>query len=381
MGLMSDQALESFFLDTTHSWFQALRVQQIEFASQVQALSIPHILAGQDVLVEAQTGSGKTLAYLLPMLARIDQQAKHLQALIIVPTRELAMQVYRELQNLTEESAVRVQSLTGGADLKRQLDKLKMHPHIAVGTPGRILELIGKRKLRMHDVRMIVVDEVDQLLAPSFLAPTEQILKSALRDRQLCFFSATTNKQVEQFSARWMNEPNILKCAVTQKTAVSLQQFAMIVDERDKIDDLRKLAHALRPSAALVFVNDGAEIGEIVSKLQFHGLSIDAIYAGQGEHERADVMRRFRTKKLNILLATDVAARGLDFPHVDAVINYDWPDDEERYLHRVGRTARMGKSGTALSFVTKFQSKQVEKLSKRIGAVIAFRTLARGKLM
>ncbi len=362
-------------------WLRNLQTRKVVQASPVQQASIPHVLAGRDVLVQSQTGSGKTYAYLLPILQRLRADLKQPQAAVIVPTRELAMQVFRELQMLLEGSELRAEALAGGADLQRQVEKLRLHPQIVVGTPGRLVELISKRKLRMHDVKMIVVDEADQLLKQGFQKDVEQIIKSTLRERQLLFFSATLGKEVRAMADRSMREPQLIEVEAASKTVAQLQQFVIYVDERDKIDALRRLTHALTPKAALLFVNDTHEIGEIVAKLQYVGLSVAAIYADQGKQERADVMRRFREGKLLLLVSTDVAARGLDFPDVDLVVNYDLPDTEEHYVHRVGRTARMGRSGTAVSLATDYQRKAVERYGRRLSAEISERVLLRGQLL
>lgn len=361
-------------------WLVNLQARKVVQASEVQERAIPQVLAGRDVLVQSQTGSGKTYAYLLPVLQRLQGDLRQPQAAVIVPTRELAMQVYRELQMLIEGSALQAVALAGGADLLRQVDKLKQHPQIVVGTPGRLVELIKKRKLRMHDVRTIVIDEADQLMWQGFQADIEQVLKSTMRDRQLLLFSATLGKEVRTFADGWMRDPVMVEVLAASKTVSQLQQFVVYVDERDKIDVVRRLTHALAPKAVLLFVNDKDEIGEVVAKLQYATLSAAAIYADQGKQERADVMRRFREGKLLLLVATDVAARGLDFPDVELVINYDLPDTEEHYVHRVGRTARMGRSGTAVSLATTYQKKMVEKYGRRLGAAIEERVLARGQL-
>lgn len=362
-------------------WLRALAEREVHYASDIQAKAIPLILEGRDLLAEAQTGSGKTYAYLLPVLSRLNIQLKQLQAVVVVPTRELALQVYRELQFLLSDSELVAQALAGGADIKRQLDKLKEKPQIVVGTPGRLVELIGRKKLRMHDVKMIVADEADRLLEDGFANDVAQIIKSTLRDRQLLFFSATINSAVRHFAEQHAKDAVTVDVPRAAKTVPQLQQFAVILDERDKIDGIRKLMHALKPAKALAFVNQIDELGELAAKLQYVGLAADAIYAEQGQRERADVMRRFRDGKVNLLLATDVAARGLDVPELELVINYDLPDSEEQYLHRVGRTARMGRSGTAVTLLPYYRQKQLQKLSGQIGAEIEVRILARGQLM
>jgi superfamily II DNA/RNA helicase len=270
--------------------------------------------------------------------------------------------------------------LAGGADLKRQLEKLKNHPQVVVGTPGRLCELIRLRKLRMHDVKVIVADEVDQLVSAGFVADVESIIQHALRDRQLLFFSATIDGNVRKLAGKWMRDPLEIAIAAETKTVTTLKQYALMTDERDKIDDVRRLLHALKPRSALVFANDAHELGEMVAKWQYAGLAVDAIYSGQGQMERADVMRKFREGKLSILVATDVAARGLDFADLDLVINYDLPETEEHYLHRVGRTARMGRSGTAVTFVCSYERKKLARLGRRILASIEERKLVRGQL-
>ncbi len=365
----------------TAVWLARLEARKIVQPSAVQQAVIPHVRAGRDVLAQSQTGSGKTLAYLLPVLEKVNVALRQPQVLIVVPTRELVMQVWRESQSLLEGGPLLAAALAGGADIRRQLDKLKEHPHVIVGTPGRLLELINKRKLRMHDVRTIVLDEADQLLKQGFLPDIEALIKCTLRERQMLLFSATLGREVRTLAGRWMREPECLEVSQASRTPGQLAQYAVQVEERDKIDEVRRLTHAVKPRAALVFVNEMDELGEILAKLQFVGLTAALIYAQQGQMERAEAMRSFREGRAQLLVATDVAARGLDFPDVELVINYDLPQSDEHYLHRVGRTARMGRSGTAITLFTKFERKKLEQLARKLGAPIEERKVKFGNLV
>lgn len=363
--------------------FYVKRLQElgIREPSPIQADAIPLILEGKDIVAQSQTGTGKTLAFALPLLQRIDGTAREVQALILVPTRELGMQIVQTLEELTKDSGIRVQQLIGGASIERQIDKLKLKPQVVVGTPGRVQELVKLRKLKLHQIRTVVVDEVDQVFELGSMQDVEALFKGMLREKQLLFFSATLPAPLQQVVDRWMREPVYVRVKPAQRTSETLEHYYFVSEERDKIDTLRRLVRQYNPKAAIVFINETDDIGEAVAKLQYAGLSVEGLYGDSFKQERAKTMQAFRAGRFQLLLATDVAARGLDLPQVTHVINLDPPVDADHYVHRVGRTGRMGRQGTALSIVTPRQQFIMDKFSKTLGIEIKRRELSHGRIV
>lgn len=359
----------------------ALREMEIAEPTPIQAEAIPVIAAGKDVVAQSQTGTGKTLAYLLPVVQKLDPQLKGLQAVVLVPTRELCMQILREAEVLTAGSGLTVQALIGGVPVARQLDRLKLHPQLIVGTPGRVLELIKLRKLKMNAVRSIVVDEADQVFELGSMTETENIVRSALRDRQLIFFSATMPEGIGETIGRWANDPEEIKIEPTKRLPEQVEHLYFQCEPRDKVDMLRRIVRLLNPKAALVFVNETEDIAEIVAKMQYVGLSIEALYGESDKTERARVLKGFREGRFQLLLATDVAARGLDIKGLTHVIHFDLPIDADHYVHRAGRTGRMGRKGTSVSIVTPREQFIIDKFERTLGISIEQKAMYRGALV
>jgi ATP-dependent RNA helicase DeaD len=362
-------------------FLEPLKKQNIEQPTQVQIEAIPILLSGKDALVQSHTGTGKTFAYILPLLQKLDASSKELQAMVIAPTQELGVQIFQEIIKLTERSEVRALSLIGGAAVKRQIEKLKEKPHIVVGTPGRIIELIQQKKLKMHFVKSIVVDEVDQVFALGAAQDVERVISSTLKDRQLIFFSATITNEIQQKAKAWMKEPVNIQIRPEDKLASGLEHTYVVCQDREKLDMLRRIILTLKPTRAIIFVNETERIAEWVSKLKYNGLDIDAIYGEAGKQDRAQVMKRFREGRLPLLLSTDLAARGLDIVDVTHVFNFDPPLDAEHYVHRAGRTGRMEKSGLVISLITPKELFIMKKFSKSLGADISEKVWFKGKLM
>ncbi|MEI7026647.1 DEAD/DEAH box helicase [Paenibacillus sp. y28] len=358
-----------------------LKEKGIITPSPVQAQAIPVLLEGKDALVQSQTGTGKTLAYLLPLLQRINPSSGDVQAVVVAPTQELAMQIRLELDEYGPALGIRALPLIGGASLSRQVDKLKLRPQVVVGTPGRLVELLKLRKLKMQAVRTLVVDEVDQVFDLGAQNQIEQIIRSALRDRQLMFFSATLTDAIRTTASRWMKDPQEIIVHPEHKTAPTLEHVFIVCEERDKIETLRRLVRNLNPKKALVFTNQTEDVGELMAKLKYAGLSIEAIYGDAGKQERARVMSGFRRGSFQLLLATDVAARGIDIPELSYVFQIDPAIDSEHYVHRAGRTGRMGRSGVVISIITERERFIVEKFAKQLGTRFTEKALAYGKLV
>lgn len=362
-------------------YLERLKAMGFSEPTPVQAEAIPAMLEGKDVVVRSGTGTGKTIAYLLPVLHKVDPSLKKLQAVILSPTRELGMQILQELEKLTAGTSLEVQALIGGAAINRQMDKLKLHPQVIVGTPGRVIELLKLKKLSMHFVKTIVVDEVDQVFELGSIQEVDTIVKSALRDRQLGFFSATVPEKIADIANRWMNEPIFLNAEHNEKTAGAVDHLAFEAEERNKIEMLRRLVRFMNPKSAIVFTNEVDKIGEVLAKLKHVGLSIEALYSEAGKQERARVMNGFRDRQFQLLLATDIAARGLDIPDVTHVFHFDLPIDADHYVHRSGRTGRMGKNGIVVSILTRKEWFIIEKFEKKLGIPIRHKALYEGQLV
>ncbi|MBO9607607.1 MAG: DEAD/DEAH box helicase [Paenibacillaceae bacterium] len=362
-------------------WAERLRELGIAEPTPVQAEAIPQLIAGRDALVQSQTGTGKTLAYLLPVLQGIDAASKRTQAVVLVPTRELGMQIVRVAEALTAGSGIGVQPLIGGAALQRQIEKLRLHPQLVVGTPGRVLELIKKKKLSMHEVRTIVVDEVDQVFELGSMQDAEAVMASARRDRQLAFVSATMPDALQSVADRWLRTPAVIRPGTERRVADTLTHLFFVSDRRDKIDTLRKLIRLYDPVSAIIFVSDTEDVGEAAAKLVYGGLDVEALYGEAGKQDRTNVMNRFRGGRGKLLLATDIAARGLDLPEVTHVFNFDTPHEADRYVHRAGRTGRMGRSGTVVSIVEERERYVIERLAKQLGVTFAEKAMYAGKVV
>ncbi|WP_281889253.1 DEAD/DEAH box helicase [Paenibacillus sp. YYML68] len=361
-------------------YVQRLEELEITEPSPIQAEAIPVALQKKDIVAQSQTGTGKTLAYVLPILHHIEPTLREVQAMVLVPTRELGMQIVHTLEQLTEGTDIRVQQLIGGASIERQIDKLRTKPHIVVGTPGRVQELAAMRKLKLTGIRTLVVDEVDQVFELGSMKEVVALLKGMLRDRQMLFFSATFPPQTQAVIDTWMNEPEYVRVNPSQRTAETLEHLYVMCEERDKIDTLRRLVRLENPKAAIVFINDTDDIGEAVHKLKYAGLSAEGLYGDSFKQERAKAMQAFRAGRFQLLVATDIAARGLDLPQVTHVFNLDPPIDADHYVHRVGRTGRMGRRGLAISIITHKQKFIMEKFEKALDIVIQRKILSHGKL-
>lgn len=349
--------------------------------SPVQEECIPQLLQGRNVVARSQTGTGKTLAYLLPLLQSIDPQVRGTQKVILAPSQELAMQIVREGQRYGENLNIQVLGLIGGAAIKRQIDKLRDHPQLVVGTPGRVRELIALRKLKMHHVTTIVVDEVDQMFQLGGAGDVTNILGSAKRERQLVFLSATLNEDIRQMAKREMHDPVEIGIEPEQITAKGLEHYYFTTEERDKVDMLRRLVRQFDPKKALVFVNTNNAIADIEAKMNHLGLHTASLYGDVDKVTRGNVLTRFRSGKLKVLIASDVAARGLDIEGLDMVIHFDPATDSEAYVHRAGRTGRMGRKGLVVSIVTERETFIMRKFSRELTIDIQERALYGGKVV
>ncbi|MEH7417861.1 DEAD/DEAH box helicase [Neobacillus drentensis] len=349
--------------------------------TSIQETAIPLILEGKDVIAESPTGTGKTLAYLLPLLNKIESNTPSLQSVVLASSQELVMQVYQEFQKWSEGSGIRGTSIIGGANLKRQLEKLKKRPHVIFATPGRLLELIKQKKVKMHEVKMVVLDEGDQLLIPEHLQTVQQIVKSTLGDRQVVLFSATMKPATEKLAKEMANEPEVLRIKKDEAASSGeVEHIYFLSEQRDKIKLLEKIVR-LENSKSLAFINDIGEIQVFKEKLLFKELSIGILHSDMKKLERQAALKDFRDGKMKMLIATDIAARGLDIQGVSHVVQIDFPKDITQYVHRAGRTGRMGANGTIISLVTEREERELKRFCRELQIPLHKRVFYQGKIV
>ena len=323
-----------------------------EEATPIQAETIPLALAGKDVIGQAQTGTGKTAAFGLPMLEKIDPDRHELQGLVIAPTRELAIQTQEELYRLGRDKKVRVQAVYGGADIGRQIRGLKDRPHIVVGTPGRMLDHINRHTLKLGTVQTLVLDEADEMLNMGFLEDIEKIISQVPDQRQTLLFSATMPPAIKNIGVKFMKNPHHVKIKAKEMTADLIDQYYVRAKEYEKFDIMTRLFDVQTPELTIVFGRTKRRVDELARGLEARGYRAEGIHGDLSQQKRMSVLRSFKSGHLDILVATDVAARGLDISGVTHVYNYDIPQDPESYVHRIGRTGRAGKGGMSVTFVT-----------------------------
>ncbi|MEK0315120.1 DEAD/DEAH box helicase [Cohnella sp. 56] len=324
----------------------------IKQPTPVQAQTIPIALTGKDVISQAQTGTGKTLAFVLPMLERIKPEVPYLQGLIVTPTRELAIQITAEIKKLLPAyDGVRVLAVYGGQDVEAQLHKLEGTMHLIVATPGRLLDHMRRETVRLSNVRMMVLDEADQMLHMGFLGEVEEIMAKTPKDRQTMLFSATMPDKIRNLAGRYLRDPQEVTVKAKQVTVKDTAQLVIETTDRAKQSALVAMIEETRPYLGMIFCRTKRRASTLNEALQAMGYSCDELHGDLSQAKREQVMRKFRDAKLQLLVATDIAARGLDVEGVTHVYNYDMPQDAESYIHRIGRTGRAGESGMAITFV------------------------------
>ncbi|MBO0960649.1 DEAD/DEAH box helicase [Neobacillus sp. MM2021_6] len=360
---------------------EAWKQSGFEQPTSIQDAAIPMILGGKDVIAESPTGTGKTLAYLLPLLNKIDATIPSLQAVVLASSQELVMQVYQEFQKWSEGSGIRGTSIIGGANLKRQLEKLKKRPHVIFATPGRLLELIKQKKVKMHEIKMVVLDEGDQLLIPEHLHTVQNIVKSTMSDRQVVLFSATMKQATEKLAKEMAAEPEVLRIEKDEMASSGeVEHIYFSCEPRDKIKLIEKITR-LDHSKSLAFINDIGEIQVFKEKLLFKELSIGVLHSDMKKLERQAALKAFRDGKLKMLIATDIAARGLDIQGVTHVVQIDSPKDISQYVHRSGRTGRMGANGTIISLVTEREERELKRYCRELNIPLHKRIFYQGEIV
>lgn len=340
-------------LNLNKDMVEALKNLKITEATEVQEKSIPLALVGKNILAQSETGTGKTLAYLLPLIEKLQKDKKEMQAIILAPTYELCMQIHNTILELKKESGVSITStqLIGSANIARQIEKLKDKPNILVGSAGRVLELIRKKKITAGTIKTIVLDEVDKLLDNKNIPLIKEIVKNTQKVDQFLMFSATINNSSLQLSKELVEDLEVIRVKGSNKVNEDITHNYIMVEERKKVEYLRKLIHAARPKRAIVFISNSFNVDQTLEKLKFHKINAATIHGDIDKDERKNALESFRKGKIQVLVASDVAARGLDIKGVTHVINLDTPRDPKNYLHRVGRVGRAGEKGEAYSLV------------------------------
>lgn len=339
-------------LNISESTLKSVKRMGFEEATPIQEGTIKFAMEGRDIIGQAQTGTGKTAAFGIPLVEKIDPKNPNIQGLIIAPTRELAIQVSEELYKIGQDKRVKILSVYGGQEIGRQIRALKNNPHVIVGTPGRILDHINRRTLKLENVQTLILDEADEMLNMGFIEDINTIMESVPAERQTLLFSATMPTPIRKIAEKFMKTPEVVKIQSKEMTVENIEQFFVKSHEREKFDILSRVINVHQPELAIIFGRTKRRVDELSHALSIRGYLAEGIHGDLSQAKRMSVLRQFKENKIDILVATDVAARGLDISGVTHVYNYDIPQDPESYVHRIGRTGRAGKSGVAVTFVT-----------------------------
>ncbi len=350
-----------------------------ETPTAIQETAIPAIVEGKDVICESPTGTGKTLSYLLPAIQKLDETKNGIQIVVLAPSRELVMQISDEVKKWTQGTNIVSASFIGGANIKKQVEKIKERPQIVVGTTGRIMELIKMKKMKMHEVTTVIVDEADQLVSNEHLSNIQSIIKSTLRDRQILFFSATISEQTEKIAKSLMNNAEIIRVQQTINQENTTHIY-FLCEQRDKIDVLRKIMYT-EPDKAIAFIKSLDKVEEIEAKLTYNHIDVAVLAGEANKQERQQSLKNFRAGKIPLLLTTDVAARGLDIQDVTYVIHFDFPKTTSQYVHRSGRTGRMGKKGVVISIVNAREESFLKKMGHDLGISFIKKDFYKGEIV
>ncbi len=369
-GEVVEQAAAFRALNLSEPTMRAIIESGFEAPTPIQAQSIPILLAGQDMIGQAQTGTGKTAAFALPLAERLDATQNHVQAIILLPTRELCIQVAQETHNLTKYKRMRVVPVYGGQPIDRQFRALMGGPQIVVGTPGRVLDHLRRGTLKLNQVRMVVLDEADEMLNMGFLEDVEEILKEAPKERQTALFSATMPPRIAALSRDYLNNPQRVSIESKHRTVSQVAQTYYEVAPSQKVEALARILDMESPGSTIIFCRTRREVDELGESLQLRGYEAETLHGEMNQAARDRVMNRFRASQADLLIATDVAARGLDIDQITHVVNYDIPWDVESYIHRIGRTGRAGRSGNAITLISPRERRQLKLIEKYINAPI-----------
>lgn len=357
-------------LALSDSVLKAIDDMGFEEPSQIQAEAIPVVLEGNDMIGQAQTGTGKTLAFGAPVISKISEEGvtNSIDALILTPTRELAIQITDELNRLAKYARTRILPVYGGQSIDRQIKSIKRGVNIIVGTPGRIKDHINRRTIKLDSIKFLVLDEADEMLDMGFIDDIESIIKSSNGDRQTMLFSATMPAPIKKLASRYMkNEVKHIAIIKNSLTVDKIKQYYFEVKNKDKFETLCRIIDADEPESSIIFCKTKRGVDELVESMQVRGYNVEGMHGDMNQNQRINTLKKFKENTLDFLVATDVAARGIDVHDISHVINYDIPQDIESYVHRIGRTGRANKEGIAYSLVTPkeyIMLKQIEKFTK-----------------
>src|SRR5512142_749015 len=350
---------------------EAIRDVGYEAPSPIQEQGIPPLLTGADVIGQAQTGSGKTAAFGLPLIEHVDPQLHEVQGLVLTPTRELCIQVTQALRAYGRRKGVDVVAVFGGAPIRSQQAQLRMGGHVVVGTVGRVKDLISRHALLLHGCRFVVLDEADEMLDLGFLEDVERILALTPSSRQTALFSATMPPEIRRLADQYLYDPVTIKVKTATLTVDTVEQFALEVKPREKADRLVEVLEGEHPEQAIVFVRTKIRCDQLYRTLRDRGMNVKALHGDMTQGARDGVMISFKDGRLPLLVATDVAARGLDISGVSHVVNYDVPTSPDVYVHRIGRTGRVGRSGRAITFYEKRQVRDIQAIERHAGVKLS----------
>lgn len=354
-------------LEISESIINKLRSYGVAKPTPIQEKAIPIVMGGKDVIAQAQTGTGKTFAFILPILEKINPLASHVQALIVTPTRELALQITDEFQKLTDDiTGVDVLAVYGGQDVDKQLKKLKKNVQIVVGTPGRLLDHIRRGTVQLSKLSFLVLDEADQMLHIGFLNEVVDIISETPNNRQTMLFSATMPEEIRSLANMHMRNPEYIQVEKTQGPAENVKLIAIHTIDRAKQATLMQLIESHRPYLAVIFCRTKRRVSKLYEVLKAHKFLCDELHGDLSQAKREQVMKRFRDGEIQLLIATDVAARGLDVEGVTHVFNYDIPQDAESFVHRIGRTGRAGTKGIAITFYSSDDRSTLDMIEKEL---------------
>lgn len=369
-----DYTLKGFIIEN-------LEKTDIMQPSEIQEKTIQPILEGKDVIGKAKTGTGKTLAYLLPMIEKIDPQKRELQVLVLAPSRELSLQIQREAEAVIKDTEIRIQSIVEGMDIERQLEKLKDKPHLLIATPGRLVHIIGLKKIKMHEVKIIALDEVDQILEQGLGEKVNAVIQSTQRDRQLLSFSATMSDAAKKVLYQLMKEPLYINLDEAQPIPSKIEHQYIVSKAPKKTETLEELLQTIKPAKALIFINKNENVDRFVKDLHRKGYSIGGIQTRTKNQDRQHLLASFQKGKLKLLVTTDLFTRGMDFRNVTHIFNMDLPLNKIDYLHRAGRTGRMHREGVVMNVVKDREKFIMYKMMKELNIQVKPVTIINGKVV
>lgn len=347
----------------------------------VQTEAIPAILRGQDVIGRSQTGTGKTLAYVLPVLQQIDIARQELQALVLAPTRELTRQIVDTIEQLTSDTGIEVVLIQGGTDINRQIQRLRRNPQIIVGTPGRVLDLINKEKLMSHTAKYLVIDEADMMLEMGFIEDIEKIMQKMKREIQITLFAATLPPKVAALAKTFMKQPRHIEINPGELMLSAIENVFFKVRIGGKGEALLDLVRLYNPYLGMVFALKKEQVNELVTQLYQAGYKAEGLHGDMQRGQRQQVVRRFREAKIQLLVATDIASRGLDIEGVTHIFNFDLPINVDQYIHRIGRTGRAGATGTAVNLITTLEEEKFRYIEAKLGQRFKEKVIKAGEIV